>query len=50
MKILGIDIGYTNMGLVMALCHGHKIEIEYSTKNIRLEQLTPQIQRLMVQT
>ena len=32
MKILGIDIGYTNMGLVMALCHGHKIEIEYLKK------------------
>lgn len=32
MKILGIDIGYTNMGLVMAVCHGVNISVDYIKK------------------
>ena len=32
MKILGIDVGYTNMGLVMASCEGTNIEVDYIKK------------------
>lgn len=32
MKILGVDIGYTNMGLVLATCDGPKIDIDYVKK------------------
>ncbi len=32
MKLLGVDIGYTNMGLVMATCDGPQINIDYIKK------------------
>jgi hypothetical protein len=32
MKILAIDIGYNNMGIVLAECNGTKINIEYLKK------------------
>lgn len=32
MKLLGVDIGYTNMGLVMATCDGPRITIDYIKK------------------
>lgn len=32
MKLLGVDIGYTNMGLVMATCEGPHITIDYIKK------------------
>jgi len=36
MKILAIDIGYNNMGIVLAECHGTKINVEY-LKKVNLE-------------
>lgn len=36
MKILAIDIGYSNMGLALAECHKSKINVEY-VKKVNLE-------------